>query len=65
MNNLTLNLAGRMAVGLGVCTAVGVACKVTKSGWPLLGLVFLPSMGSAVTEVTSTTIQDEEDNDEE
>lgn len=44
MKQSTLKLVGRTMVGLGVCGAVGVACKVTKSGWPLLGLVFLPAV---------------------
>lgn len=44
MKQSTLKLVGRTMVGLGVCGAVGVACKVTKSGWPLLGLIFLPSV---------------------
>ncbi len=28
-------------INLGVCGAVAVACWVTQSAWPLLGLVFL------------------------
>lgn len=44
MKQSTLKLVGRTMVGLGVCGAVGVACKVTESGWPLLGLIFLPAV---------------------
>lgn len=29
---------------LGVCTAVSIACYVTKSALPLLGLIFIPSV---------------------
>ena len=29
---------------VGVCIAVGVACYATGSAWPLLGLIFIPSV---------------------
>lgn len=57
MNKSTLELVGRATVGIGVCTAVGVACKVTKSGWPLLGLMFIPSL-SSTTEIVQETIKE-------
>ena len=42
MKDSTKVILGKTAVGLGVCGAVGTACYVTESGWPLLGLIFLP-----------------------
>ena len=44
MKDSTKLIMGKTALGLGVCGAVGVACYVTESGWPLLGLVFLPGV---------------------
>ena len=57
MKDSTLELVGRSLVGIGVCTAVGVACKVTESGWPLLGLIFLPSVSTSVTNVIQQTVE--------
>lgn len=44
MKDTTTLILGKTALGLGVCGAVGCACYVTESAWPLLGLVFLPSV---------------------
>lgn len=44
MDNRTLMIVGTTAVGLGVCGAVGYACHVTKSAFPLLGLMFIPTV---------------------
>ncbi len=51
MSDNTLLILGTTAVGLGVCGAVGCACHVTKSGLPLLGLIFLPMVRIGVSTV--------------
>lgn len=44
MTDSTKIIVGSTLIGLGVCGAVGTACYVTKSGLPLLGLIFLPAV---------------------
>ena len=43
MSNSKLAILFLTAYILGLCTAVSVACFVTKSGWPLLALILMPS----------------------
>ena len=63
MNNNTAQIVGRTVAALGVCGAVGVACKMTKSGLPLLGLIFLPGIyggPEAVQEVVQEVVENKE-----
>ena len=60
MNNSTLQIVGRTVAAVGVCGAVAVACKVTKSGMPLLGLIFLPSIYGGPAEVVTEVVENQE-----